>query len=232
MAQVSGESTRRLLAIDPGVVNLAYCVLEWEAASAPPTELSLTLLQEAMRAGHLRILELSVLPLLSTGRNGSINAVLAGTVDFLLTRSNMIRSLHSVVIEQQMKASMKQVAACLYGGLRALCPNVTVTMQSASLKLAFGDLAAFVPSDPSTGAVSLSTYAQRKRAAVAVATRLRDVMPASLAESYMASKKKDDLADALLHGLAGFCAAVPKTRTRTAPAAKRACTSRAAAAVV
>lgn len=209
----AATAPRRLLAIDPGVVNLAYCVLEWDAATPPPSELSLTLAHEALQAGRLRVLDWAVLPLLATGRTGAITAVLAGVVDFLLARADMIRGLGRVVIEQQMKASMKQVAACLYGGLRGLCPGIDVAMQSASLKLAFGDLAAFAPSDGATGAVALTTYSQRKRAAVAVAARLLEAMPPATAATFRASKKKDDLADALLHGLAGCCL-VPESGAR------------------
>jgi len=223
--------TRRLMAIDPGVVNLAYCVLEWDIAAPPPSELSLALLREELRGGRLRLLDWAVLPLLASGRSGPIAATLSGVVDFLLARGDMIRGLHRVVIEQQMKASMKQVAACFYGGLRALCSDVEVIMQSASLKLAFGDLAAFAPCDAATGAVALTTYAQRKKAAVAVAARLRDALPATLADVFATCKKKDDLADALLHGLAGCCSCSVKAgaRRRKAPVASGAPAKRARA---
>lgn len=201
----------RLLAIDPGIVNLAMCVLEWDVAEPPPPALSLTSLNGCLVDGRLRVVEWLVLPLLASGRSGSIPAVLSGVVDFLLARAELMRSLHYVVIEQQMKASMKQVAACLYGGIRALCPRAAVTLQSAALKLAFGDLAAFSPDFS-----ALATYAQRKKAAIAAASRLLPALAPAQADVFRRSKKKDDLADALLHGLAGCCTVGPAAARRRA----------------
>jgi len=203
------------MAIDPGVINLAYCILEWDDPAPAGT---LGDLGRALHEGRLRIVEWAVLPVAPGGRRGAIAVVLEGVVAFLRARVAVFATLERVVIEQQMNACMKQVTACLYGGLRALCPHVAVAQQSAGRKLAFGDLAAFAPADASSGSVPLATYAQRKRAAVAAVARLLEAGPALPLATFGASRKKDDLADALLHGLAACAAPAPRGRKRAAPA--------------
>jgi hypothetical protein len=76
-----------------------------------------------------------------------------------------------------------------------------VAFQSASAKLNFGDLAAFLqqPSAP------LASYAQRKKLAVTVTRRLAAHYPAALRAAFLAAKKKNDFSDALQHALAGLC---------------------------
>lgn len=76
--------------------------------------------------------------------------------------------------------------------------NIPVTIQDARAKLRYAESTQFWAHDDDT-----STYHRRKKAAVAVVGRLLDAtdQPPEAKRVFRASKKKDDLADSLLHAL-------------------------------
>ena len=187
----------RIVAFDIGELNFAYCVLT--ALDESTYHMCLQTTAEAIGDGRIVIEDWCVRPL-SSLRRPSLQQVLDGVVSVAQTMSEVLALADVVVIEQQMKARMKQIGACLFGIVRALAPRARVEIQSASLKLAFGDAGSFVPaaSWPAT------TYSRRKTAAIHIARMLVARSDPGNQRLYASCKKKDDRADSLLHALAAL----------------------------
>jgi hypothetical protein len=191
----------RVAAVDVGIVNCGFCVVSSGAPpGAPPPPPALGLLEQRLACGEVVVEEWQLVQL-GSSKSASAASTFERLVEFLRAREPQLRDVDVLVVEQQMTARMKALSACFYGAVRVLSPSTKVVFQSASAKLNFGDLAAFLqqPSAP------LSSYAQRKKLAVAVTRRLAAHCPAALRAAFLAAKKKDDFSDALLHALAGLC---------------------------
>ena len=201
----------RVLAFDIGQNNFAYCALQARSAEYSPC---LVRFEDSLKVGDLCVEAWRVLQVTSAKRP-SVQTVLDGVVQLVRDQLELIRSVDVVVIEQQMTRRMCVISACLFGAVRALAPAVQVYHQSASLKLGFGDLAAFLPGH----SAALGTYCQRKQVAVKVARRLCGSAGDEAERTFASSKKKDDLADSLLHALAAL--AVRCTPPRAAPKRRR-----------
>ena len=101
---------------------------------------------------------------------------------------------------------MREVAACLFGlARRAARPEAAVLLQPARRKLEQA------PPDAPEACRDRSSYAARKRAAVALTRHLLADRPEWL-RALDAARKKDDLADSFLHAVAHLAA--PKKKTR------------------
>jgi len=195
----------RVAAFDIGILNFALCILK----GTYDGDLSLANCATALASSAVVVEVWDVLAL-ATQKRPSNEQLFEGVVGLVQSQLQLLGSCDAIVIETQMTARMKAIAACLFGALRALLPEARVAFQSASAKLSFGDLASF-----SDGRVQ--TYAQRKKTAVQCARALCAGCP-SQAQLLAAAKKKDDLADALLHALAALAVAPKKRRPADAQA--------------
>ena len=193
----------RVAAFDIGIVNFGVCILVGAYAGG----LSIANCATGLASGAIALEAWDVLALASQKRP-THEQLFEGVVMLVRSQLELLRSCDTIVIETQMTARMKAIAACLFGALRALLPEARVAFQSASAKLSFGDLASF--SDGRT-----QTYAQRKKTAVQCARALCAGCPAQSAV-FAAAKKKDDLADAMLHALAALAVAPPPPKKRPA----------------
>jgi hypothetical protein len=186
----------KVLAIDVGLVNCSCCVAEACCECLPV----LGQLHELVDAGTLGIECLESVKL-GTNKNATAASIFDNVIAFLQARTASFAEVDAIVIETQMSARMKAIAAAFYTAARCLFPRAAVLFQSATAKLNFADLVAYCE-----GAAS-ATYAQRKKTSVAIAKKLlaANVRP-EIKQTFSAAKKKDDLSDALLHALAALCA--------------------------
>jgi len=198
----------KVLAIDVGLVNCSYCLLEAHGEEALVPVLARA--HELLDAGGLELQQLDSVKL-GANKHAAAAATFDNLLTFLRGHAADFAEVDVVAIETQMSARMKAIAAAFYVAARCLFPRAAVLFQSASAKLNFADLAAY--SDVAASA----TYAQRKKTAVCVArTLLTARVPPELRQAFLKAKKKDDLADALLHALAALCAtpASPEAKAR------------------
>jgi hypothetical protein len=186
----------KVLAVDVGLVNCSCCVAEASCECLPV----LGRLHELVDAGTLDIERLESVKL-GANRNATAASIFDNVIAFLQARTARFAEVNAIVIETQMSARMKAIAAAFYTAARCLFPRAAVLFQSATAKLNFADLAAYCE-----GAAS-ATYAQRKKTSVAIAKKLlaANVRP-EIKQTFSAATKKDDLSDALLHALAALCA--------------------------
>lgn len=210
----------KVLAVDVGLVNCSYCVLEarGEEALVPV----LARVHERFDAGGLELQQLDTVKL-GANKHAAAAATFDNVLAFLRGHAADFAEVDAVAIETQMSARMKAIAAAFYIAARCLFPRAAVLFQSASAKLNFADLAAY-----SDGVAASATYAQRKKTAVCVARKLLTArVPPELRQAFLKAKKKDDLSDALLHALAALCTArgapaAPQAKARTKAKAKAA----------
>ena len=199
----------KVLAIDVGLVNCSYCVVRTSCDCLPVLER----LHELFDTGDLDIHMLDSVKL-GANKHAAAAATFDNVISFLQTHAMSFAEVDAVVIETQMSARMKAIAAAFYTAARCLLPQAKVLFQSATAKLTFADLAAYCE-----GAAS-ATYAQRKKTSVAVAKKLlvAAVRP-EIKQTFLKAKKKDDLSDALLHALAALCthSKAPKAKRRAQP---------------
>lgn len=206
-------TTMRIAAVDVGIINCGYCVLSAAASEVPAPALSD--LETRLADGRVLVEDWRVVQL-GSSKSASTTSTFEKLLDFLREQQAQLLETDVLVVEQQMTARMKALSACFYGAVRILSPRTKVVFQSASAKLNFGDLAAFLEQP----AVPLATYAQRKKAAVAAAKRLAMRCPSAPRAAFLAAKKKDDFSDALLHALAALCAHTAAAAAAAARAAR------------
>ena len=192
--------TSRIFAVDVGVKHLSCVLLRLEAgATADATA--------ALRGATLE--EWAVEALTAP----SFADVLEAAVRFVERRRETLRGCRAVVIEQQMAPRMRCVAAALYAAARAHAPETRVLFQPAASKLRWApEVWSLAPG------ARTDSYSRRKTAASRLcAGLLRAAGQTAAAQQLSAARKKDDLADALLHGLRFACdaAAPPAKRRRT-----------------
>lgn len=190
----------KLLSIDVGLVNMGMCILSSSQGEHVP---SLSKLQKDFEAGTISIVDWRVVQLAPT-KKAPASVVFDAIIKFF-NGQDILCDWDVVVIETQMSARMKALAACIYGVLKCKLPQSKVFFQSASAKLNFADSAAYIDSQTAP----TSTYAQRKKTAVTIVSRLVTAVSPTVSAIFLRAKKKDDLADSLLHGLAGLCIHLP-----------------------
>jgi hypothetical protein len=208
--------TTKVLAVDVGLVNCSFCLLEATVSCVPV----LQTLHDHLETNGITIEDLDLIKL-GANKHAAAAATFDNVILFLQSHADAFASVDVIVIETQMTARMKAIAAAFYTTARCLFPQAKVLFQSATAKLNFSDLTAYAES-----AISTSTYAQRKKASVSVAKKLTstNIRP-EIKQAFLKAKKKDDLSDALLHALAALCthakAARPKAKSRARPTQSR-----------
>ena len=189
----------KVLAFDVGLVNCSWCLLACDCADV---RACLASAQEALDGGRVRV---EALELVAFGKKATAFATLCeNVVAFVTSQASLLEQVNVCVIETQMTSKMKAISAALYAAVRCRHPSCEVLFQAATAKLSFSDVAAF------TGSSLLgSSYSERKRLAVLIVKQLLQgaaAVPDACKRVFFSSKKKDDLADALLHALAALCA--------------------------
>jgi hypothetical protein len=175
-AAVVDNHTQRVLSVDVGRKNLAFCVLQ---------------AGEDARGAHDTIVHWAVVSCEPTpdGIGGAVGALdLTGVTEAVIERQpprnpTMCRLQHYIEM------------CCALRGLR-------VVVQDAKHKLAF---AASTPWWP-TGDLASWTYHMRKKVSVQTTTAFLAAVPQrpDLTTQFLQSRKKDDFADSLLQGMA-YC---------------------------
>lgn len=235
-AAPDGVPKSLIVAIDVGLINLSLCALRcahWAEVSERPPRL-----EDARK--RLAQAEFERWEVVSLGlpRGASFAARSEAVAAFVQERRDVFASARAVVIEHQMQATMRTVAAALFTAVRMISQDCLLFSQQSKDKLRWKDLG-----EPARGSVDLSTYSKRKRVSVSVAYYLlamdapqpqakrRRTGAVPRLDSYdtaasgplpamrailSSSQKKDDLADALLHLCAFDCVHNP-----TAPPSRR-----------
>lgn len=187
---------RTVIAVDVGLRNMSWCVCAGPEGLEP---------QEL--AARLRLISWTTetLPLPAGARPAD---ALRAVVEHVAGKEELLRAADAVVIEQQPAARMREVAACLFGlARRAARPEALVLLQPSRRKLEL------VVQDAPELCGDRSSWAARKRAAVALTRHVLAERPEWL--SVLASaKKKDDMADSFLHAVA-YLAKQRKATKRT-----------------
>lgn len=173
------------MAIDIGVKNLAVCVLSTTCGRCKVPLEELAARVERMECLHWGVHSVESKRLTS----GQLDAAIAW-----FTSQRQLFEVDVVVIEQQMTARMKALSVALYTCIKLSYPDAGVYFQSASKKLSWRISDLFQD-------YSLKSYYQRKQTAVRIASHLISTQPRMVAV-WDQHKKKDDLADSLLHALA------------------------------
>ena len=196
-------ATLRVLAIDVGVKHLSCAVLRFPAVrggEACVDDDAAAFATATLRSAELE--EWTVEALTSDSASSSrFSDVLEAAVRFVAARRDLVQRCDAVVLEQQMAPRMRCVAAALFAAARSF-GGARVVFQPASAKLAW-DAAVFAALAPGA---RTDSYSRRKTAAVRLcAGLLRAAGQEAASATLAASRKKDDLADALLHGLRFAC---------------------------
>jgi hypothetical protein len=186
---------RAVVAVDVGLRNMSWCVCAGPEGLEP---------QEL--AARLRLISWTTEALPLPAGAGPADALRA-VVEHVAGKEELLCAADAVVIEQQPAARMREVAACLFGlARRAARPEALVLLQPSRRKLEL------VVQDAPELCGDRSSWAARKRAAVALTRHLLAERPEWL--SVLASaKKKDDMADSFLHAVA-YLAKQRKTTKR------------------
>jgi len=186
----------KVLAIDVGIVNCSYCIASSSLHCLPV----LQGLHDQLSNNGISLVKLDLVSLAANKKSPAASNY-DNVVTFMLSHAEDFRTTDMVVIETQMTAKMKAIAAAFYTATKCLFPQATVLFQSASAKLNFADLSLYSETPAAT-----TTYAQRKKVAVVVTKKLLSAnVPLEIRQTFARAKKKDDLSDALLHALAALC---------------------------
>lgn len=182
----------RVCGIDIGICNLSYAVVAFEPQPVTQSTPDITRAEHILAQGE-NICAWSVETLPLCEGQCAVERVARGCVAFVEQKAELLASCDVVVLEQQMCERMRIVAAALCAALVGIHPTVRTTFQSSRCKLQWKG------TDLDT-----STYYRRKRSAVTLCSRVLGQGPR--AAEFAAHKKKDDLADSLLHSLYWICA--------------------------
>ena len=200
----------RICAVDIGIVNMATCVLACgnPGSSSCPLERCQELLKgseivswsvEDIRSGSARAV-----------RTLSTAQVIEMTSEYVTRHSELLATCDVIVIEQQPAAKMRNASIALYCFIRSALKNTHVAFQPACRKLDWGcNLRQFLPSADTT------TKSRRKSTATCLVDALLRACGDSKTqalETFRKHRKKDDMADALLHALA--CVVRPPAPSR------------------
>lgn len=194
------DSHIRVLGIDIGIRNMCVCLLDIPQGGGNGQ----TLIERAVSGLHqCQALDWEVADLCPAKANANkcpYSIILDGLVRFVHERQDLFRWATHVVIEAQPNSRMKMISGALYALIRQLRGDeALITFQAARRKLTAwgGALATYAPE------VHQKTYAERKRGAVALMTRLlRDSeVHADKVALLTKMRKRDDAADSFLHAL-------------------------------
>jgi hypothetical protein len=176
----------RVVGVDVGAKNMAVCLLEID----PVRTNSLAVIRDQLTDQCVKCWQVfEVIPMRATTTK-QMEIMIA----WVNANEHIFSVATHVVIEQQMTARMKNLSTCIYICVRNMNKDAVIIIQPASKKLLWSDLGSFVIDG------DITSYYQRKKTAVCIARELFcDCVEAS--EIMSSSKKKDDLADALLHAL-------------------------------
>jgi len=203
---------KTIVSIDVGLKNLALCCLRYNTTNLISHVIEAALAVEEVVDWHIHNLEEQ----LEAKQTLTFPRLCKAVADFTRSRVHLFSAAHTVVIEHQMAPRMRCIAAALMGAISTLCPDTPCYFQLSNQKLAVWGLSS----------VGNASYGTRKAQGVRLTHHLcglelplsrgRSVTldtnvfdsyccPASLAQAasiLKESRKKDDLADALLHNLA------------------------------
>lgn len=129
--------------------------------------------------------------------------LLESVVGLMRTFEETFATSNFVVLEQQMSPQMRVVAGALFAALRSRFPSLPIVLQSSKSKLAWN-----LDDWPEAArTIRTDTYQHRKSASVKLCGALLDgaERPDLLTIWRAGGKKRDDLADSLLHGLHFAC---------------------------
>ena len=227
---MSSSSTELLIAIDIGLLNLSLCALRCtplqlaECGRSPPR----WLVEARRRLLDAQFVRWEVVAL-DVPRKCSFAEKAIAVASFVKERRELFASAAVVVVEHQMQSAMRCLAAALFAAVAAVASETPARLlsQQSHEKLRWADI-----EECTNTPGPLGTYAARKRAAVECAYFLIDMPPPILRRGcpralkhdraeeeqertnatdnskdemrvvLINSRKKDDLADALLHLLA------------------------------
>jgi hypothetical protein len=190
----------RVVGIDVGAKNMAVCSLEIE----PVRTNSLAVVRDHLSDECVKYWGVfEVIPSRAT-----TTKQLELVINWINENQHIFSEATHVVIEQQMTARMKNISTCIYVCVRNINKDAVISIQPASKKLLWSDIESFVING------DIKSYYQRKKTAICIARELFcDCNHA--AEILSSSKKKDDLADSLLHALF-YAYSTPKSPSRRA----------------
>lgn len=199
---------QRTVAIDIGIQTMSMAVLDTPMPS-PKTGTHMERVLELLRSAHVESWTTSSL---SVATRASLPTLLDATTAWCRDNSEAFARANLVVIENQPARKMQSISVAIYTMARSLCPpSARVFFQSPLCKLRWDGLQAYLPQ------ARLDTYWFRKKTAVLLSVKLLGDAGRNLdADFILGHKKKDDLADALLHALAALCPAPVSRRVGTA----------------
>jgi hypothetical protein len=194
----------RVLALDIGISNMAHCIVAFpERGAARSERVAAT---EPLKLARALLGESTIVEWKRSSIGCSRGATTADLVDMALVYYRRNRSAFlgcdEAVIEQQPAARMRNIAVAIFALLRA--DGITARFQGASQKLAFGAQAMSAYLGESADA---RHYRSRKRLGEQLVRRLITEHDRHVDELrlFVCEKKRDDLADCLLHCLAHRC---------------------------
>ena len=222
--------SRVVTSLDVGIRHMAICVLRYTVDSTEEGDSAL----ERVSNRIVDVCNWEVTPLCQQDeKDGNFTETCQRVSRYVHSRADFFRNSFAIVVEHQMAARMRCVAAALLGAIGIVAPGVPCSFQLSARKLAAWQEE--VPQD------ALKSYSGRKKAAILVVQKvlgLPEVLPRgrarahvmsssprwdAMATFFLQSSKRDDLADAWLHNMAfahyNFFA--PTRRKRKAPVASR-----------
>ena len=196
------------VALDVGIKNMSICALKLPEINESQQK-SISTAKTRLQNSELICWE-SVQLDISKEHSAFVSEAKAVS-EFVRSRTYIFEMASYVIVEHQMAAKMRGIAAALFACISLLFPTVLLHFQLSKTKLSWEDLPEILPD------VNFDTYSARKRASIQIVEWLLEIprtnrrqKQASLAaidtsnmkQLFAASKKKDDLADSLLHLLA------------------------------
>lgn len=202
-----------IVSIDVGQQNLALCAIRLYGKETD-LEQSRTLKNARKRLQMSYVEKWEVVAMNTDSNSQPFVNVCSAVAKFVSDRSALFKLASTVIIEQQMNSAMRCISAALFACISTYVnTNATLVSQHSSSKLRWDDL-----EDCIGGKYDKQKYSHRKKIAVKCAEFLLDVeSPASLncessngisqlantmwemRKTFEQAKKKDDLADSLLH---------------------------------
>ena len=172
------------VAIDVGSTNMALCALRFSTAQKKKKTCSLDYARDELHRSELICWE--VVALAGSKTFGEKSTSIA---NFVKERQSIFEAADIIIIEHQMQAPMRCIAAALFASIRMIS-EASFIFQQSKMKLQW------------EGVQAPSTYNARKKMAIQLTSSL---LTPEMASIFEISKKKDDLADSLLHLLKFEC---------------------------
>lgn len=214
-AAAEASSPRRPLyvALDVGQKNLSLCALRMPVFAGDDAPPPTPLLQHARAVLQRSVLERwEVVSLCDTNSGQSFVERCKSIAEFVKGRRVLFAEASVVIIEHQMHSTMRCLASALFASIHMYAnTDAKLVSQHSNIKLQWGDLSEHTR----CAHADLKKYNIRKRAAIECVDYIlstqqnnptTDAVPAEdtarMQKILREARKKDDLADAMLHVLA------------------------------